>query len=100
MLQLCYRQKHKTSFASAKYNFEHSLVAIDQLGKYFDASQLTTDLDGSLHYNNEHWIDFRIVMLRALTSTSNGLRMPSSCFTCMIIPSFMDQAVVVKLFIS
>ena len=56
-------QKQKTSFASAKYSFEHSLVGIEQLVKYFDASQLTPDLDGSLYYNNEQWIDFRIVCI-------------------------------------
>ena len=54
-------QKQKTSFASAKYSFEHSLISIDQLHKHIDASQLTQDLDGTLLYNNDLWIDFRLV---------------------------------------
>jgi triple functional domain protein len=82
-------QKQKTSFASSKYSFEvetrldsqpfvnirisiiiclfyptlfkHSLISIEQLSKYFEANQLTADLDGSLPYNNDQWIDFRIV---------------------------------------
>lgn len=54
-------QKQKTSFASSKYSFEHSLISVDQLQKYFDPSQLTPDLDGTFIYNNEFWIEFRIV---------------------------------------
>ena len=34
---------------------------MEQLSKYFDSNQLTPDLDGNLSYNNDQWIDFRIV---------------------------------------
>ena len=38
-----------------------SLISIEQLSKYVDPTQLTQDLEGSLPYNNDQWIEFRIV---------------------------------------
>jgi hypothetical protein len=55
-------QKQKTSFASGKYSFEQSLISVDQMLKYFDINQLTQDIEGgTLYYNHEQWIDYRIV---------------------------------------
>lgn len=42
---------------------KHSLISIEQLSKYFDQNQLTSDLDGTMAYNHEQWIEFRIVNL-------------------------------------
>jgi hypothetical protein len=77
--------KQKISFGSSKYNFEvcfklsttlillfltfffccnlkHSILnSTEQLSKFFDINQLTIDLDGTMPYNNEQWIEFRIV---------------------------------------
>jgi hypothetical protein len=66
-------QKQKTSFASAKYNFEHSLISSDQLVKYIDASQLTHDLDGTLSYSNDSFVDFRIKLESFLSQSADLL---------------------------
>ena len=79
-------QKQKTSFASSKYSFEHTLISVDQLQKFFDLNQLTTDLDGTMVYNNDLWIDFRIKLELFLNQSSdlitkiNMLQMELSSF--------------------
>jgi hypothetical protein len=79
-------QKQKTSFASSKYNFDHSLISLEQLPKYFDANQLTQDLDGVLPYNNEQWIEFRMKLENYLNQANelllrfNSLQMELSSF--------------------
>ncbi|RMZ94452.1 triple functional domain [Brachionus plicatilis] len=66
-------QKQKTSFASSKYSFEHSLISMEQLSKYFDPNQLTPDLDGTLSFNNDQWIDFRIKLENFLIHSNDLL---------------------------
>ncbi|XP_074654482.1 kalirin-like isoform X2 [Tubulanus polymorphus] len=53
-------EKQKTSVGSSKYNFETSMVSVDQLMKMVEPGQLTADLDGTLPYDNEEWIDLRL----------------------------------------
>lgn len=37
------------------------MVNLEGLSKYIDSTQLTSDLDGSLHYDHAQWIDIRLV---------------------------------------
>jgi hypothetical protein len=43
-----------------------NLISLDSLLKVIDPSQLTTDLEGGLHYDHPAWIELRIVSLYAL----------------------------------
>lgn len=53
-------QKQRTSLGSAKYKFETSMIAVETLTKYIDPSQLTSDLDGTLNYDHNLWIELRL----------------------------------------
>ncbi|XP_059472379.1 kalirin isoform X2 [Neocloeon triangulifer] len=55
-------QKQRTSLASHKYKFETCLIGLDALPKSVDTTQLTVDLDGSLHYDHAHWIEMRLAL--------------------------------------
>uniref|UniRef100_A0A336L0L3 CSON003029 protein n=1 Tax=Culicoides sonorensis TaxID=179676 RepID=A0A336L0L3_CULSO len=46
--------------SSHKYKFEISSISIEALRKYIDASQVTSEFDGFLHYDNNQWIDLRL----------------------------------------
>jgi hypothetical protein len=39
------------------------MVNLEGLSKYIDSTQLTSDLDGSLHYDHAQWIDIRLVSI-------------------------------------
>uniref|UniRef100_A0A224XHF4 Putative guanine nucleotide exchange factor for rho and rac gtpase n=1 Tax=Panstrongylus lignarius TaxID=156445 RepID=A0A224XHF4_9HEMI len=55
-------QKQRTSLGSHKYKFEVNLISMEGLPKVVDSSQLTSDLDGSLHYDHSQWIDMRLAV--------------------------------------
>lgn len=39
------------------------MVNLEGLSKYIDSTQLTSDLDGTLHYDHAQWIDIRLVSI-------------------------------------
>jgi len=39
------------------------MVNLEGLSKFIDSTQLTSDLDGSLHYDHAQWIDIRLVSI-------------------------------------
>ena len=43
--------------------FQTSLISLDALFKVIDPSQLTLDLEGSLHYDHAIWIEMRCVSI-------------------------------------
>ncbi|XP_021366305.1 triple functional domain protein-like isoform X1 [Mizuhopecten yessoensis] len=55
-------EKQRTSLGSAKYNFETSMISLDNLSKFIDPSQLTREFDGHLDYNHEQWIQLRLML--------------------------------------
>uniref|UniRef100_A0A0K8SZ08 CRAL-TRIO domain-containing protein n=2 Tax=Lygus hesperus TaxID=30085 RepID=A0A0K8SZ08_LYGHE len=55
-------QKQRTSLGSHKYKFEVNMISMEGLPKVVDSSQLTTDLDGTLHYDHSQWIDLRLAV--------------------------------------
>lgn len=44
------------------------MVNLEGLSKYIDSTQLTSDLDGSLHYDHAQWIDIRLVSINKLNN--------------------------------
>lgn len=38
-----------------------SMISLEALPKIIDTSQLTSDLEGTLHYDHAQWIDMRLV---------------------------------------
>ena len=54
-------QKQRTSLGSQKYKFETNLIGLDTLLKTIDPSQLTPDMEGSLVYDHNTWIELRCV---------------------------------------
>lgn len=46
---------------SIQIPFQTSLISLDALFKVIDPSQLTLDLEGSLHYDHAIWIELRCV---------------------------------------
>uniref|UniRef100_S4RVV0 Trio Rho guanine nucleotide exchange factor a n=1 Tax=Petromyzon marinus TaxID=7757 RepID=S4RVV0_PETMA len=52
-------QKQKTNFGSSKFEFETALVSVDGLARVVDLAQLTSELDGSLDYRHEEWLEMR-----------------------------------------
>ncbi|KAK6627030.1 hypothetical protein RUM43_003138 [Polyplax serrata] len=55
-------QKQRTSLASHKYKFETNVIALEALPKIIDTTQLTTDLEGTFHYDHSQWIDMRLAV--------------------------------------
>ena len=55
-------EKQKTSLGSTKFKFETSLVSVDGLSKIISVSQLTGDLGGTLYYDNDEWIEIRLLL--------------------------------------
>ncbi|KAB5586590.1 hypothetical protein PHYPO_G00003450 [Pangasianodon hypophthalmus] len=53
-------QKQRTNFGSSKFEFETIMVSLEGLSKVVDPSQLTADLDGSLDYDHDEWIEVRV----------------------------------------
>lgn len=37
------------------------MIALESLPKIIDVSQLTSDLDGTLYYDHDQWIEMRLV---------------------------------------
>lgn len=42
------------------------MVNLEGLSKFIDSTQLTSDLDGSLHYDHVQWIDIRLVRINQI----------------------------------
>ncbi|XP_024083955.1 triple functional domain protein isoform X2 [Cimex lectularius] len=55
-------QKQRTSLGSHKYKFEVNMISMEGLPKIVDSSQLTSDLEGTLHYDHSQWIDMRLAV--------------------------------------
>ncbi|XP_052080801.1 triple functional domain protein-like isoform X2 [Mytilus californianus] len=55
-------EKQRTSLGSAKYNFETTMISLDNLTKSIDPTQLTREFDGALEYNHEQWIQLRLML--------------------------------------
>ncbi|KAF5899803.1 triple functional domain protein-like isoform X3, partial [Clarias magur] len=53
-------QKQRTNFGSSKFEFETIMVSLEGLSKAVDPSQLTADLEGSLDYDHDEWIEVRV----------------------------------------
>nr|CDS19379.1 kalirin [Echinococcus granulosus] len=54
-----YLEKQKVQMSIGKFSFNIQLVSVEQLFLEVDASQLTADLEGTLPYNHEEWIQIR-----------------------------------------
>ncbi|KAK7792817.1 hypothetical protein R5R35_000762 [Gryllus longicercus] len=55
-------QKQRFSLGSHKYKFETSMISLEALPKIIDTTQLTGDLEGTLHYDHAQWIDMRLAL--------------------------------------
>ncbi|KPI94341.1 Triple functional domain protein [Papilio xuthus] len=55
-------QKQRTTIGSHKYKFETTMISSEALPKVIDSTQLTSDLDGTLHYDHPQWIDLRLAL--------------------------------------
>ncbi|XP_022243783.1 triple functional domain protein-like [Limulus polyphemus] len=62
-------QKQRTSLGSSKYKFETSMISLETLSKYIDQSQLTSDLDGTLPYDHNQWIELRLSLESFVSKT-------------------------------
>ncbi|XP_022244114.1 triple functional domain protein-like isoform X1 [Limulus polyphemus] len=62
-------QKQRTSLGSSKYKFETSMISLETLSKYIDQSQLTADLDGTLPYDHNQWIELRLAVEGFMSKT-------------------------------
>ncbi|XP_076313108.1 LOW QUALITY PROTEIN: triple functional domain protein-like [Tachypleus tridentatus] len=62
-------QKQRTSLGSSKYKFETSMISLETLSKYIDQSQLTSDLDGTLPYDHNQWIELRLSLESFISKT-------------------------------
>ncbi|VUZ48985.1 unnamed protein product [Hymenolepis diminuta] len=54
-----YLEKQKVQMSIGKFGFNIQLVSVEQLFLEVDPSQLTADLEGTLPYNHEEWIQIR-----------------------------------------
>nr|CDS25599.1 kalirin [Hymenolepis microstoma] len=54
-----YLEKQKVQMSIGKFSFNIQLVSVEQLFLEVDPSQLTADLEGTLPYNHEEWIQIR-----------------------------------------
>ncbi|VDP88471.1 unnamed protein product [Echinostoma caproni] len=52
-------EKHKANMAIGKFSYEIQLVSLETLFREVDPSQLTAELEGSLPYHHEEWIQIR-----------------------------------------
>lgn len=55
-------QKQRTTIGSHKYKFETTMISLEAVPKIIDTSQLTPDLEGTLHYDHAQWIDIRLAL--------------------------------------
>ncbi|XP_068619669.1 kalirin isoform X3 [Battus philenor] len=55
-------QKQRTTIGAHKYKFETTMISLEALPKVIDSTQLTSDLDGTLHYDHAQWIDLRLAL--------------------------------------
>ncbi|XP_054274180.1 triple functional domain protein-like isoform X3 [Macrosteles quadrilineatus] len=55
-------QKQRTSLGSHKYKFETNMISLEALPKIIDTTQLTSDLEGTLHYDHSQWIEMRLAL--------------------------------------
>jgi hypothetical protein len=44
------------------------MISLEALPKIIDTTQLTSDLEGTLHYDHSQWIDMRLVSNVAVQS--------------------------------
>ncbi|KAK2189418.1 hypothetical protein NP493_107g06017 [Ridgeia piscesae] len=65
-------EKQKTSLGSAKYKFETVMISVEHLGRLITPSQLTDDLHGTLPYDNQEWVEIRM-LLEDFTAKSHNL---------------------------
>lgn len=49
------------------------MIGVDALPKMIDSSQLTAELDGSLHYDHAHWMEMRLVSTRSRSCVVSGV---------------------------
>lgn len=54
---------NKNKQTSLMLLFQTTMVNLEGISKYIDSTQLTSDLDGSLHYDHAQWIDIRLVSI-------------------------------------
>jgi len=43
------------------FYFQTNMISLEALPKIIDTTQLTSDLEGTLHYDHSQWIDMRLV---------------------------------------
>lgn len=55
-------QKQRTTISASKYKFETVIICIESIQKLIDITQLTTDLGGQLQYDNNQWIEVRLLI--------------------------------------
>ncbi|OWA50991.1 Triple functional domain protein [Hypsibius exemplaris] len=63
---------HKPNLS--KYGSEILLISVDQLTKYLNVSELTTDLGGTLHYDHREWLSLRSKVQEFTTFTADVLK--------------------------
>ncbi|KAF7707997.1 triple functional domain protein-like isoform X2 [Silurus meridionalis] len=66
-------QKQRTNFGSSKFEFETIMVSLEGLSKVVDPSQLTADLEGSLDYDHDEWIEVRVAFEEFAGNVSRAL---------------------------
>ncbi|XP_055338220.1 triple functional domain protein-like isoform X2 [Paramacrobiotus metropolitanus] len=65
--------KAKSTQSSSKFPFEVLWISVDQLPKYINTSQLTTDLGGSLFYNHNEWVELKAIIDDFIDKTTKKL---------------------------
>lgn len=44
--------------------FQTNVISLEALPKIIEPGQLTSDLEGTFHYDHSQWIDMRLVSLK------------------------------------
>nr|XP_054757558.1 kalirin-like [Lytechinus pictus] len=55
-------QKQRTSMGSSKLKFETTMISSENLVKLVDPAQLTVDMEGTMHYDHEEWLQLRLAL--------------------------------------
>eukprot|EP00057_Strongylocentrotus_purpuratus_P005293 XP_003730629.2 PREDICTED: kalirin [Strongylocentrotus purpuratus] len=55
-------QKQRTSMGSSKLKFETAMISSENLVKMVDPAQLTVDMEGTMHYDHEEWLQLRLAL--------------------------------------
>uniref|UniRef100_A0A8C4NB02 Trio Rho guanine nucleotide exchange factor a n=2 Tax=Eptatretus burgeri TaxID=7764 RepID=A0A8C4NB02_EPTBU len=66
-------QKQKTNFGSSKFDFETTLVSMEGLCRLVDPSQLTAELDGTLVYEHDEWLELHLALEEFISAASHLL---------------------------